>query len=66
MASDEYSVHPFNVKELPVIFPYTARKSGIDILVGIGAVIVIITAPDADTAPPNHVASPLLGIHDLP
>jgi hypothetical protein len=29
-------------------------------------VIVIITAPVADTAPPNHDANPRLGIHVCP
>jgi hypothetical protein len=29
-------------------------------------IVVVITAPVADTAPPNHVPNPRLGIHDCP
>ena len=36
------------------------------IVVGGASVIVIITPPVADTAPPNHVARPRLGIHVRP
>jgi hypothetical protein len=28
--------------------------------------VVVITAPVPDTAPPNHVPNPRLGIHDCP
>jgi len=35
-------------------------------IVGGAGVIVIITPPVADTAPPNHVANPRLGIHVRP
>jgi hypothetical protein len=35
-------------------------------IVGGAGVIVIITAPVADTAPPNHEERPRLGIHVCP
>jgi prepilin signal peptidase PulO-like enzyme (type II secretory pathway) len=49
-----------------VIILFTPLKTGaVSVIVFVNS-ILIITAPDAETAPPNHDPSPRLGIHVCP